>query len=132
MTAPSQWRAAAEAAHVTHRFFDHLGARQIDAATFEVWLALRNDAGDIAMIRTQIDQDQELPTLADLWSGAQWCEREASEGYALTIGVTEPLLIDSDQRGVMRQDRLLSPRQQPWPGSHEPSGKSRLTPMGRA
>jgi NADH-quinone oxidoreductase subunit C len=130
--AAERWREEARTAQATYPFFDHLGARQIDERTFEIWLALRDESGQALLLRTQIREDELLPSLADVWAGAQWCEREASEGYNISVGATDSLLISDDQRGVMRHEHVLSPRQETWPGSHEPSGKSRLTPLGRA
>lgn len=132
-TVPEQWRTQAEQVHAAHPVFDHLGARQVGADRFEIWLRVCTPHGQALTLRTEIGSAQPLPSLADLWAGAAWCEREASEGYALRVGQTELLLLaDESERGVLRRERVLAPRQEPWPGSHEPSGKSRLTPMGRA
>lgn len=132
MTA-QQWRTDAEQLRRTHPVFDHLGARQVGPDQFEIWLVVSTSEGQSTTARTQIVAAESLPTLADLWAGAAWCEREASEGFDLQIGQTALLLLTSESdRGVLRQDRHLEPRQAPWPGSHEPTGKSRLTPLGRA
>lgn len=133
IVAAQQWRAEAEALRATHPVFDHLGARQIEPDRFEVWLVVRTADDQPVQIRTEVSLTQPLPSLVDLWAGAGWCEREASEGYDLQIGQSDLLLLaEESERGIMRRERVLAPRQQPWPGSHEPSGRSRLTPLGRA
>ena len=133
VTTVDLWRAGAVGLAPTHPVFDHLGARQLDAETFEVWLVVLTPDGQPARLTTRMAASDQLPTVSDLWAGASWCEREASEGYDLRIGQRELLLLtEESERGVMRRERLLAPRQEPWPGSHEPSGRSRLTPLGRA
>lgn len=130
---PAAWQMRAEALHATHPVFDHLGARQSEGDRYEVWVIARTAAGEPTGIATRISADQVLPSLAELWAGAAWCEREASEGYGISVGQTDLLLlVDERDRGVLRRQRLLERRQQPWPGSHEPSGKSRVTPLGQA
>jgi NADH-quinone oxidoreductase subunit C len=132
MIPPSDWRSGAEALRTTHPVFDHLGAREVEPGSFEVWLEVRSPQGHAVRQVTRITADEVLPSLADLWAGAAWCEREASEGYDLRVGATALLLLAHvSDRGVLRRERLLPPRQQPWPGSHEPSGRSRMTPLGR-
>lgn len=128
----TDWRAAAEQLRATHPVFEHLGAREIQGDRWEVWLVVSTSKGQPQRLATEICEGDVLPSLADLWAGAAWCEREASEGYRLSIGATDLLLLVAEsERGVLRRQRFLEPRQQPWPGSHEPSGRSRLTPMGR-
>lgn len=128
-----QWWSRATALQATHSLFDHLGARDLGDHEFEIWLTVRDETNTPFTIRTRITSEQPLPSLRDIWPGAAWCEREASEGYALMVGVTDRLLLSEEEdRGVLRHDRLLPARQQPWPGSHEPSGKSRMTALGRA
>lgn len=127
------WRADAERLRQTHPVFDHLGARQVGPDAFEIWLVVGTAEGQSTTLRTLISSSDRLPSLADLWAGASWCEREASEGFDLQVGQTALLLLTAEaDRGVLRQERHLAPRQQSWPGSHEPSGRSRLTPLGRA
>lgn len=110
-------------------YFDHLGARQLSAG-FEVWLRLRSADGAIVLITMTTDGSSTIPSVSDLWAGAAWCEREASEGYDLTFdGQNSPLLVDQNSRGYLRKERPLSARAREWPGSFDPAGKS-VKPIG--
>lgn len=121
------YRAHAEAC--SGMYFDHLGARQL-SADFQIWLSLRAADGQMVRITMIIDRSTTIPSVADLWAGAEWCEREVSEGFSLEFDQkTEPLLVDQQSRGYLLKDRSLPARSKQWPGSFDPAGKS-IKPIG--
>lgn len=111
-------------------YFDHLGARELSSGV-EVWLSLRSDNGEMIHISKQFQDDEVIPSVADIWSGAQWCEREAAEAFSLSFDQPTPLLLlaDENERGYLRKEVRLEEREQPWPGSFDPAGKT-MKPLG--
>lgn len=119
-----------QAEEVRELYFDHLGARQLPTG-FEVWLSLRSPEGETVRITSTFSEGETVPSVADLWSGAQWCEREAAEAFAINFDVQTPLLLlaSEDQRGYLRKENRLAAREQYWPGSFDPAGKV-MKPLG--
>jgi NADH-quinone oxidoreductase subunit C len=138
------WRAAARAAR------DELGCRQFD------WLGVE-DAGrpgasgqrhavllhvldpvthDGLLLRTEIADGDALPSVADVWAGADWHEREAAEMFGLSLADRpEPahlLLPDSFAGHPLRKDFVLVSRVvRPWPGRLEPGEDGTAAPSRR-
>lgn len=111
-------------------YFDHLGAREISSGV-EIWLSLRSGNGEIVRISAQFQGDEVVPSVADLWAGAAWCEREAAEAFAITFDQPTPLLLLSREgdRGYLKKAVRLEERERPWPGSFDPAGKT-MKPLG--
>lgn len=86
------------------------------------------------MLRTEIDQTGSLPSVAHLWKGARWHEREAAEMFGIDVG-NEPehlLLPDSFQGHPLRKDFVLASRVvRPWPGRLEPGEDNTSAPSRR-
>ncbi|KJK52897.1 NADH dehydrogenase [Lentzea aerocolonigenes] len=86
------------------------------------------------MLRTELDETSQLPSVAHLWKGAQWHEREAAEMFGITVG-SEPehlLLPDSFQGHPLRKDFVLAARVvRPWPGRLEPGEDNTSAPSRR-
>lgn len=124
----SAYRQQAEQHRDLH--FDQLGARQLSTG-FQIWLRLRSATGEMVVLSTEVSEGDVVPTVSDLWSGAAWCEREAAEAFGLVFSVETPalLLADSSQRGYLRKDVKLAAREQYWPGSFDPAGKT-MKPLG--
>ncbi len=82
------------------------------------------------LLRTLLVEDNPVvETIADLYAGAAWHERETAEmfGVAFVDGAGEPvdrpglLLPDGFDGHPLRKDFLLASRlDRPWPGSKEP------------
>jgi NADH-quinone oxidoreductase subunit C len=86
------------------------------------------------MLRTEIAQTDSLPSVAHLWKGARWHEREAVEMFGITVD-SEPehlLLPDSFQGHPLRKDFVLASRVvRPWPGALEPGEDNSSAPSRR-
>lgn len=111
-------------------YFDHLGARQLSSG-FEIWLSLRSASGEMVRIASTFNQGDVVPSVSDLWGGAAWCEREAAEAFSITFDVETPLLLLADEhaRGYLRKENHLVARDEQWPGSFDPAGKT-MRPLG--
>jgi NADH-quinone oxidoreductase subunit C len=86
------------------------------------------------MLRTEIAETDALPSIAHLWKGAHWHEREAAEMFGITVG-GEPehlLLPESFQGHPLRKDFVLASRVvRPWPGALEPGEDNTSSPSRR-
>ncbi|ASW53506.1 NADH-quinone oxidoreductase subunit C [Plantactinospora sp. KBS50] len=142
---PAQrWREAVLAARddpeLAFDFFDWLSA--VDELTdgFDVVAHLwstRHRHG--ALVRARVPRDApELPSVRDIYPGADWHERETHEMFG--IGFTgrdglAPLLLPPEFEGhPLRKEFVLASRvAKPWPGAKEPgeseSGAARRQPM---
>jgi NADH-quinone oxidoreductase subunit C len=87
------------------------------------------------MLRTEVDEAGELPSVAHLWTGARWHEREAAEMFGITVQDGEPehlLLPESFQGHPLRKDFVLASRVvRPWPGRLEPGEDNTSAPSRR-
>ncbi|SDN75714.1 NADH-quinone oxidoreductase subunit C [Lentzea jiangxiensis] len=86
------------------------------------------------MLRTEIGPGEALPSVAHLWKGAHWHEREAAEMFGITVGgAPEHLLLpDSFQGHPLRKDFVLASRVvRPWPGRLEPGEDTTSAPSRR-
>ncbi len=131
--APQRWHDAAAVARdeLGCARFDWLGAEdagrpgalgEAHAVLLHV-VAPRRRLG--LLLRTSVADGAALPSVADLWAGADWPEREAAEMFGLALaGRDEPprlLLPDSFDGHPLRKDFLLAARAVvPWPGRLEP------------
>jgi NADH-quinone oxidoreductase subunit C len=71
------------------------------------------------MLRTELGETDSLPSVAHLWKGARWHEREAAEMFGITVEAeSEHLLLpDSFEGHPLRKDFVLASRVvRPWPG----------------
>lgn len=85
------------------------------------------------LLRTEV-ADEPLPSVATLWAGAAWHEREAAEmfGIALDVPVEHLLLPDSFSGHPLRKDFVLASRVvRPWPGRLEPGEDNTSSPSRR-
>jgi hypothetical protein len=92
------------------------------------------------LLSTEVVGGDMLPSVAGIWAGAAWHEREAAEMFGLVLeGHPDPrrlLLPESFAGHPLRKDFVLASRVvRPWPGMLEPGqpqapGRRRLTPPG--
>jgi NADH-quinone oxidoreductase subunit C len=137
-----RWRTTVAAAKDEgYDYFDWLGAvDQIGRADdFEVLLRLVDlDAERAVLLRTAIPRDDpRLDSIADIFPGAGWHERESGELFAITFtgGDQRRLLLPEDYVGApLRKDTVLAARAGiDWPGAKEPGGapsRRRMVPPG--
>jgi NADH-quinone oxidoreductase subunit C len=121
-------------------FFDWLSAVDEADDGFRVvchLAALRPGAVDHLVVRTLLPRtDPELESVAEVFAGAAWHERETHEmfGIDFTVGgeplALDPLLLPREFEGhPLRKDFVLASRvAKPWPGAKEP-GESEATPV---
>ena len=134
---PASWREAAEAHRAAgYDFFDWLGATdEIGRSdTLRVLVALRrlDRPGDLVLLQTSVPRERaRLDSLAEVFAGAGWHEREAAELFGIEFVGGDPrrLLLDPGFVGTpLRKDEVLAARSGlSWPGAKEP-GESDLRP----
>jgi NADH-quinone oxidoreductase subunit C len=126
---PEQWVATATRARdeLGLRFFDWLSAVDELDAGFRVVLHLADLAtGQRLLLRTLVPREQaRVDSLAAVFAGAAWHEREAAEMFGLEFtghpGLEPLLLPDGFSGHPLRKEFLLPARQaRPWPGAKEP------------
>ena len=84
------------------------------------------EVGDAGVIVTaHAPADGPMSSLADIWLGASWHERETAEmfGITFTTGPSAPLLLaghDVSDPPLRRRTPLARRVSTPWPGRHEP------------
>ena len=124
-----QWVAAVTAARdqLGLGFFDVLTAVDARDNGFDVVLRLWSPAArEGLLLRTRCPRDDaRVPSLAEVFGGAAWHERETAELFGIAFdGHPEPgrLLLSEDVDGhPLRKDYVLEDRvAKPWPGVKEP------------
>ena len=136
------WQAAARFAHddLGCAAFDWLGVEDagrpgaVGARHAVLLHVLHLDTKLGLLLRTELEPDTPLPSVAHLWSGAAWHEREAAEmfGIALDEPAAHLLLPDSFTGHPLRKDFVLASRVvRPWPGSLEPGEDATSSPSRR-
>ncbi|MCP2165898.1 NADH-quinone oxidoreductase subunit C [Goodfellowiella coeruleoviolacea] len=127
------WRAAARAARdaLGCVLFDWLGVEDAgrpgaSGERFTVLLHVVAPTGARGLLlRTELADGQPLPSVAEVWAGAAWHEREAAEMFGIVLA-DQPaparlLLPDSFAGHPLRKDFVLAARvARPWPGRLEP------------
>jgi NADH-quinone oxidoreductase subunit C len=124
-----QWVAAVTVARdeLGLSFFDVLTAVDERQSGFDVVLRLwSRPAREGLLLRTRCPRDDaHVPSLAGLFGGAGWHERETAELFGITFDGhpdPSPLLLSDDVDGhPLRKDFVLADRVgKPWPGVKEP------------
>ena len=84
------------------------------------------------LLRTEVLAGEELPSVAHVWAGAGWHEREAAEMFGIALAGARHLLLSETFAGhPLRKDFVLASRVvRPWPGGLEP-GESTAAPSRR-
>ncbi|MBP2476093.1 NADH:ubiquinone oxidoreductase subunit C [Crossiella equi] len=88
------------------------------------------------LLRTEVPAGERLPSVAPVWAGAAWHEREAAEMFGLALAEhPDPrrlLLPDSFAGHPLRKDFVLAARVvRPWPGALEPGEDGTGAPSRR-
>ncbi|KAA2264780.1 NADH-quinone oxidoreductase subunit C [Solihabitans fulvus] len=139
-----RWLAAAAAARDTLGclMFDWLGVEDAgrpgaSGTRHAVLLhVLDPDSRHGLLLRTELGAGDALPSLAGLWAGAAWHEREAAEMFGVRLA-DQPtpdrlLLPDSFAGHPLRKDFVLAARvARPWPGRLEPGEDGTAAPSRR-
>jgi NADH-quinone oxidoreductase subunit C len=131
-----RWRTEVAAAKdAGYDYFDWLGTvDQIGRSDdFEILVRLVDLAADAeraVLLRSRIPRDDpRLDSVADIFAGAGWHERESAELFAITFtgGDRRRLLLPDDYVGApLRKDAVLAARAGiEWPGAKEPGGDVR-------
>ncbi|MCP2260381.1 NADH-quinone oxidoreductase subunit C [Streptoalloteichus tenebrarius] len=122
--------------------FDWLGAEDAGrpgavgerhAVTLHV---LAPPAWDGLLLRTELPDGVPLPSVAGVWAGAAWHEREVAEMFGVELsGHPDPrrLLLPGEFAGhPLRKDFVLASRVvRPWPGRLEPGEDGTAAPSRR-
>ncbi|PRY43500.1 NADH-quinone oxidoreductase subunit C [Umezawaea tangerina] len=137
-----QWSTAARFAHddLGCLAFDWLGVEDAgrpgaSGVRHAVLLhVLHPDTRAGLLLRTELAAGEVLPSVAGLWAGAAWHEREAAEMFGVELAEPTPhlLLPDTFAGHPLRKDFVLASRVvRPWPGSLEPGEDSTSSPSRR-
>jgi NADH-quinone oxidoreductase subunit C len=150
-----KWHEAAQVARdddaIACSFFDWLSAYDVSTEERPGTLAVVLHAWSIThrhhlRLRTFVpSKDGRLPTLSDVWPGANWHERETYEMFGIVFeghpNLVPLLLPDGFEGHPLRKDFVLASRvAKAWPGAKEPGesdhdtggspGRRRMLPPG--
>ncbi len=124
-----------------YTYFDWLSAVDEEDGLRLVVHLLRPDPWDHLIVATFIEPGQAAQSVADVFAGAAWHERETHEMFGLSFAdkdghsgeQPEPLLLPDGFEGhPLRKDFVLASRVvKPWPGAKEP-GESDHDLKGRS
>ncbi len=128
---PGDWRRVAELVRrdpeVAANFFEFLSGVDEETAGIGVLLHLYSTSRrHHVQLRTLVPRDGgRLPTVHDLWAGANWHERETAELFGVTFdghpNLAKLLLPEEFEGHPMRKEfALLTREAKPWPGAKEP------------
>jgi NADH-quinone oxidoreductase subunit C len=129
--APGDWRRAAELVRhdpeLACDWFDFLAGVDEEADGLAVVLHVLSSArGHHVQLRTLVPRDGgSLPTLSDLWRGADWHERETAELFGIDFAghpnlVKLLLPVEFEGHPLRKEFALLAREAKPWPGAKEP------------
>jgi NADH-quinone oxidoreductase subunit C len=137
---PDNWLQAARAAHdLGCVAFDWLGVEDAgrpghSGLRHAVYLHVIDPTTKQGLLlRTEVD-DEPLPSVAGLWAGAAWHEREAAEMFGIAVDPPNAhLLLPATFNGhPLRKDFVLASRVvRPWPGRLEPGEDGTSAPSRR-
>ena len=123
------WVAAVTTARDALRltFFDLLTGVDEGAAGFDIVLRLWSPPGRYGLLlRTRCPRDDaRVPSLAEVFRGAAWHERQVWEMFGVDFaghpGLTRLLLPDGFEGHPLRKEFVLASRvAKPWPGAKDP------------
>jgi NADH-quinone oxidoreductase subunit C len=131
-TTPAQWVAVArhmkDCGRCHFDFFTFLTAVDEEAEGFDVVAHLYSVRRQHSVnVHTTVPKDgARLPTLSEIWSGANWCERETWELFGIEFdghpNLVKLLLPVEFEGFPLRKDFLLMTREaKEWPGVKEPA-----------
>ena len=129
--APGDWRRVAELARrdpeLACNFFDFLCGVDEEAAGIGVVLHVYSTSHHHHLqVRSVVPRDGgRLPTVRDLWAGADWHERETWELFGVVFeghpNLAKLLLPEEFEGFPLRKEfALLAREAKPWPGAKEP------------
>ncbi len=129
-----------------YTYFDWLSVVDEEDGVRLVAHLLRPDPWDHLLVATFLAAGATAQSVADVFAGATWHERETHEMFGLAFGAGEqpaPLLLPDGFEGhPLRKDFVLASRVvKPWPGAKEPGesdhdlrgkspGRRRVKPPG--
>lgn len=142
----AQWHDAVAALKSEgYSYFDWLSAVDEHPEGFRLVVHLaRFEKLDHLLLVTYVDRESPaVASIADLYAGAAWHERETAEMFGIDFGVElDPLLLPDGFEGhPLRKEFVLASRvAKPWPGAKEPGesdadsthspGRRRIKPPG--
>lgn len=147
VVAPDAWHDALAALKADgYAYFDWLSAVDEEDRVRLAAHVLRRDPWDHLIVATFLEPEAVAESVADIYAGAAWHERETHEMFGLRFGDGEqpaPLLLPDGFEGhPLRKDFVLASRVvKPWPGAKEPGesdhdlkgkspGRRRVKPPG--
>lgn len=142
----ADWHGAVAALRTDgYTYFDWLSAVDEHPDGFRMVLhVLRRDPWDHLLLATYLDRESPtVASIADVFAGAAWHERETHEMFGIDFGATlAPLLLPDGFEGhPLRKEFVLASRVvKAWPGAKEPGesdadsgrapGRRRVRPPG--
>jgi NADH-quinone oxidoreductase subunit C len=122
----AEWHdAAAQLKRDGYTYFDWLSAVDEHPEGFRLVLHVaRVKPLDHLLLTTYLDRDAAaIASIADVYAGASWHERETHEMFGIDFGLDlDPLLLPDGFEGhPLRKEFVLASRvAKPWPGAKEP------------
>lgn len=140
---PTHWQEACGAAksHTEHPMNQFVDLTAVDwpevgpaGQRFEVIVFLRSlKSGARIQIATSVQEDQPVPTLTGLWSGANWAEREVWDMFGIPFSghpdLRRILMYEEFQGFPLRKDYPIE-RAQPLIPYRQAPGLEKLAPFG--
>lgn len=108
--------------------------REPDGPRFDVVLHMRSSTkGHRVRVRTRLEDGESLPTLTDVWVGANWAEREVYDMFGIRFDghpdLRRILMYDEFVGHPLRKDYPID-RAQPLVEYREASALTKLAPFG--
>ena len=120
-----------------YTYFDWLSAVDEDGELRLVAHVLRPEPWDHVIVATFLPSGATAQSIASVFAGALWHERETHEMFGLAFDTAEPpeslLLPDGFEGHPLRKDFVLASRVvKPWPGAKEPGESDHDMGAGRS
>lgn len=113
----SQIRRVAEILLDQEYFMGFVTACHTDPAIQVLYQFARYDMNHRIMVRTAVDENNEIPTISDIFQGADWHERETRDFFGVVFAGhpdLEPLLLhesDRDLKPLLKKASVLKTEQ---------------------
>jgi NADH-quinone oxidoreductase subunit C len=105
--------------------FDMMAGIDDGDGVIVVCSVLRPGRASPEMLQTRVDDGQQLASVADIWPGAAWPEREVAEMFGVAFDRPTPRLLTREgaERPLRKPAELPARGERPWPGLVDPTAR---------